>query len=183
MQAILRTVRTGRALVGDQSLEMGFDFDLRTAVEGAPMNGEHGTAIEDAHGIERGEHAERAVHVRVGHRVVVEVEARVGGLAHAHLDALLGRERVLGQSEQTRGLLGEDRAHGAGTVLRAPPVGASALTPGRRLCVQIIEIPEGARGEERFAHEADGALDPPLLIAARHRHRAGLEAVVGGQLQ
>lgn len=113
----------------------------------------------------------------------VEVEARVGGFAHAHLDALLGRERVLGQSEQTRGLLGEDRAHGAGTVLRAQPVGASALTPGRRLCVQVIEIPEGARGEERFAHEADGALDPPLLIAARHRHRAGLEAVVGGQLQ
>ena len=82
-----------------------------------------------------------------------------------------------------RGVLGEDRAHGAGTVLRAQPVGASALTPGRRLCVQIIEIPEGARGEERFAHEADGALDPPLLISARHRHRAGLEAVVGGQLQ
>jgi hypothetical protein len=33
LQAVLPTVRTGFALVSDQVLEMGFDFDLRTAVK------------------------------------------------------------------------------------------------------------------------------------------------------
>ena len=102
---------------------------------------------------------------------------------HAHLDALLGRERILGQSEQMRLLLGEGFAHAAGALWWTQPLGSGTLTPGGSLCVQIIEITEGARGEERIAREADGALDAPLLIAARHGHRARLVAIVGGQFQ
>ena len=183
MQAVLRTVRTGGALVGDEGLDMGLDFDLRIAVETARMRGEHVTAVEDAHGVERSEHGERAAHVRVGYRVVVQIEARVRGLAHAHLDALLGRERVLGQSKQTRLLLGEDRAHSAGAVLRAQPVGSGALTPGVCLRIEIVEVAEGARGEEGVTYEADRALDPSFFISPGHRHRAWLEAVVTSELQ
>jgi hypothetical protein len=42
---------------------------------------------------------------------------------------------------------------------------------------------EGARGEEGIACKTDCALHAAFLIAARHRHRAWLEAVVGGQLE
>ena len=119
----------------------------------------------------------------VGNGVVVPVEARVGGFAHLHLEALLGRERVLGQGEQMRLLLGEERAHAARAIFRTGPIGGRALTPGPGLSVQIVQIAEAARGEEGVACESNRALDSTLLISARHRHRAGLEAVVGSQLQ
>jgi hypothetical protein len=51
------------------------------------------------------------------------------------------------------------------------------------LRVQIVQIAEGACGEECIACETNRAFYPPLLISARHRHRARLEAVEGGQLQ
>jgi hypothetical protein len=82
-----------------------------------------------------------------------------------------------------RALLGEERAHGARAVFRTGPIGASALTPGPGLSVQILEIAEAARSEERIACESNRSLDASLLVSARHRYRTGLEAVVGGQLQ
>ena len=82
-----------------------------------------------------------------------------------------------------RFLLGEERAHAARAVFRTGPIGGRALTPGAGLSVQIIQIAEAARGEECIACEANRAFYPTFLIAARHRHRAGLEAVMSGQLQ
>ena len=80
-------------------------------------------------------------------------------------------------------LLGEDRAHAARAVFRTGPIGGRALTPGLGLSVQIIQIAEAARGEERIARESNRAFYPTFFIAARQRHRAGLEAVMSGQLQ
>lgn len=74
-------------------------------------------------------------------------------------------------------------ADSAGTVFGAGPLGSGALTPGERLGIEILEVTEGAGGEERLAGEADRALDTPFFVAPRNRHGAGLETVVGGELK
>ena len=61
------------------------------------MRGDDGTGIEDAHGIEGGTDLERAPHVGVRDRVVVQVEARVRCLMHPHDDALLAGEGIIRQ--------------------------------------------------------------------------------------
>ena len=58
-----------------------------------------------------------------------------------------------------------------------------ALAPEARLGVEVVQVGERARGEEAVAYVADRALDAALLVAARDRHRARLEAVVRGELQ
>ena len=58
------------------------------------------------------------------------------------------------------------------------PRAGGALAPGLGLRVQIIQVGEGASGEEGLAHVADRALDASLLVATRHRHWARLEAVM-----
>ena len=58
-------------------------------------------AVEDAHGARSvAMHDQRAAHVGVRDRVVVEVEAHVRRLADVDLDALVGREGVVGQRQQ-----------------------------------------------------------------------------------
>src|SRR5881628_4214442 len=80
-------------------------------------------------------------------------------------------------------LLGKDRAHAAAALWRAEPLGGRTRTPSGCLGVQIIEIAETTRGEERFASETDSALHPTFLISPRDRHRPRLEVVMGGQLE
>jgi hypothetical protein len=161
----VRGSSAGSAFVRHQGLDMGGLLDLRAAVERARMGRDELQPIEDAHGIERGEHAQGALHVSVGNGVVVPVEARVGGFAHLHLQALLGRERILGQGEQVGFLLREERAHAARAIFGTGPIGASALTPGLGLSVQIVQIAEAARGEECLACESNRALDASLLVS------------------
>ncbi len=60
LQAILRPMGTGGALVGDQRRDMGRVLDLRAAIEAARVRGEHLLAVDDAHGLEAGEQRERA---------------------------------------------------------------------------------------------------------------------------
>lgn len=71
LQAVLRAMRPGGAFVSDEGLDMGGLFDLRAAIEAAPVGGDDGLAIEDAHGVEASQHAQRAVHMRVRDGVVV----------------------------------------------------------------------------------------------------------------
>src|SRR6266581_5939047 len=80
-------------------------------------------------------------------------------------------------------LLGKDLAHAAAALGRTEPLGGGTRTPGERLSVQIIEIAETTRGEERFASETDSALHPTFLVPPRYRDRPRLEAVVGSQLE
>ena len=130
MQPVLRAVRAGGALVGDEALDMGRVLELRAAIEAAPMRGDQLSGVEDTHGVQRGQHQQGAVGVRVRDRVVVPVEAHVRGLARAHLEALFARERVGGQSEQIGPLLFEDFAHAAAALFRAGPLSGRCLTPG-----------------------------------------------------
>jgi hypothetical protein len=121
--------------------------------------------------------------VRVRDRVVVEVEADVGGLAYVDDDALLGRVGVGRQGEQLAALLGEELADGAPTILGARSISGDPLRPGERLGVEVVEVGVGARGEEVVADVADGALDAPLLVASRRGDGAGQVVVVGRQLE
>ena len=101
MQTILCAVHTGTAFVSDQGLDMGGVFDLRATIKAARVRRDQQRAVQDTDGVKGCQHGERTPHVRVGHRVVVEIEASVGGFAYAHLDAFFGWEWVFGQPEQT----------------------------------------------------------------------------------
>ena len=71
------TVGAGGTLVRHQGLDMQGLFDLRAAVERARVGRNQLQPIEDAHSIERGEHAQATPHVGVGNGVVVPVEAGI----------------------------------------------------------------------------------------------------------
>ena len=68
----------GPALLSDQASKVGRIFDLLTAVPASSVRRDDRAAVGDAHGVEVGEHDERALRSVVRHRVVVEIEARVG---------------------------------------------------------------------------------------------------------
>ena len=117
------------------------------------------------------------------HRVVVQIEAHIGGLANLDLHALLGRKGVLGQGQEPRLFLQEGLAHREARVLGTGPVRGRAQAPGFGLGVEVVEILPAAGGKEAVADVPNGPFHPALLVAAGHRHRAWLEAVMGGELQ
>ena len=79
MQTIKPAVMTSGSLEGDQIGDVIGNLDLFTFTPAARVGGNDLGAIDDAHTIEGGVHLDRAAHVGVRHRVVVEVEAHVGG--------------------------------------------------------------------------------------------------------
>src|SRR6266545_5605392 len=159
MQAILRTVCTGRALVINQRLEVSRIFELRTAIEAARVGRNHLIAIEDAHGIETGSDEERTVHAIVRDRVIVQIKAHVWRFMRAHLDALFTWKRVLRQGEKIAPLLLEYLAHATAAVFGTGSVRSATLTPGERLRVQIVEIAKLTRREEGVPYKPNCALD------------------------
>jgi hypothetical protein len=182
-QAVAAAVGAGRTLLFDQPLHVRCDLDLLATVPAACMAGQFGGAVEDAHPLLVGQHGQGAPHMGMRHGVVVEVEAHVRCLAHRHGHALTERELVLRQRQQLAsfGIVG--LAHAQGAVLDPTPIGGLGPAPLRGLRVEIVQIGEGAPGEEAVADVADGALHAALLVTARHRHWARLEAVVAGQCQ
>ena len=119
----------------------------------------------------------------VGDAVVVEIEAHVGCLAGVDLQAFGHRVVVLGQLHRA-GLLGlQGLAHRQPVVLGPAPITGIAFAPDLRLRVEVVHVGERSGGEEVVADVADRPLDPALLIAARHGHRARLVAVGGGECQ
>ncbi len=167
----------------DQVLHMLFDFDDLAAVPAARMGGHDALRVEDAHQALAGHHAQGALHLGGRHRVVVEVEAHVGGLAHADRLDLFADKRRRGQAQQMVALALEGLAHAQGGVLRAGAFARVCHAPGGGLGVEVVQVGELAPGEEGVADIADAALDPPLLVAASWRHRARLVAVMPGQGQ
>ena len=162
---------------------MRWILDLLVAIVAARMGGDDGTGIEDTHGIGGGTDLERAAHVGVRDRVIIPVEAGVRCFMHPHHDALLARERIIRQREQPRPLLLEALAHAPGAVFRTRPRRRLPAAPGERLGIEIGDIGVAAGRKEAVANEADRALDPPLLVAAGHRHRSRLEAIPRGELE
>ena len=65
----------------------------------------------------------------------------------------------------------------------ARPIIGWANHPRIGLSIELIKVGERARGKEIVADIANGTLDPAFLVAASHRHRAGLEVVVRGKGQ
>ena len=184
MQAVHGAMCAAGALVIDQRLDMSRILDLRAAIEAARhASAMTSAAIQDAHGLERGEELERAAHVGVGDGVVVQVEAHVGGLAGAHRQALLAGKGLRRQGEQSRLLLLEAGPDAAVAIFRTGPLGGLARAPLERLGVQVGHVGEAPGGEEALANKADRALDAALLIAAGHRHGARLEVIPGGELK
>jgi len=68
-------------------------------------------------------------------------------------------------------------------LLRARTIDCQAGAPGCGLRIEIVEIGELAGGEEAVAHIADGALDAAFLVAARHRDRPRLVAIVSRECE
>jgi hypothetical protein len=178
VQPVLGAMGTGGVLVSDQGRDVGRVFDLGAAVEAARVGGDDALAVEDAHGGEAGQHGQRALDVVVRDAVVVPVEAHVGGLAHAHLGAFLGRERIGRQGQQVLPFGSEQVAHALAALGRAQALGRRPGTPRRGLGIEIVDIAEAARGEEGIAGKSDRPFHPPLLISAPERHRPRLEAVM-----
>ena len=183
VQPVSRPMGSPCTFVGLERLDVAGLLDLRAAIVAPRVRGDDRAAIENAYGLDGGEHLEGAAHVGVRDGVVVEVKAYVGGLVGVHDHPLGSRERLIGQSEQMRTLGLEALAHRAAAVLRAGPLGRFTLAPGERLGVQILEIGEASRGEEAFPNKADGALDAPLLVAAGNGHGTRLETVMGSECE
>ena len=70
------------------------------AVVAAQMRGHLLDAIEDAHAPIVGQHRQRAPHMGVRHRVVVQIEAHVGRLAHLHGQAFAQRVLAAGRASR-----------------------------------------------------------------------------------
>ena len=115
------------------------------------------------------------------HRVVVEVKAHIRRLADLDGDAPEQRQRIVGQRQQARHLVGEHLAHAAVRLRRAAPVGGEAMAPVLRLGIEVVEVGEAARCEEGDAHVADGTFDAAFLVTACEGDGARLEAVVPGK--
>ena len=150
-------------------------------IEAARVAGQFGDTVEDAHAVFIGQHRQGPSHVGMRHRVVVPIKTHVRRLGHRDIQALAQGIDGCGQPEQEGLLDSEGLAHVQGIVLRPGSVERAAPAPSNSLRVEIVDIGELARGEEALANEVDMALDPPLLIAPANRHRARLEAVVGGE--
>ena len=138
LQAVLCAMGAGGAFVGHQRGDMRRVLDLRPAVEAARVLGDHVLVIDDAHGLEAGEHGERAVHMGVRNAVVVPVETHVGGLVRAHLNAFFARERMGGQSEQLRLFLGKDLAYAAAAIFGTRAVGGGPRAPSGGLGIAAV---------------------------------------------
>ena len=182
-EAVIGAVLTGGTLVVDQSLDMGGIFDLCPLVVAARMAGEDVRAVGDAHLMRVSEHGQNAPDMRVRDRIVVEVEADIGRLADRDRDALEQRRRVVRQSQQARRFVGEYLADSALGFVRAAPVGGRAMAPGIGLGVEIVEIGEVARGEERVTYVSYGSFHAAFLVAARDRDGPRFVAIVPSKTQ
>ena len=176
-------VLAGGALVALERFDVCGVFDLLGAVERAPMGGEHGGGVEDAHGLERGRDGEGAADVVVGDGIIVPIEPYVGALGGCDLDALLAGERIVGKRDEVGALLGEDIGDGALWVFGTGALGGPAVAPLVGLDIEVVEVAEAPRLEKTSANKADEPLHPTLLISSRRCDRAWLEAVVGGEFE
>ena len=142
-------VGVGLAGGGEQAFQMGGVLDGQSGVIGAVMVGQFGLSVEDADAGGAGDQSERFADVGVGNRVEIAVEADVGGLAGADDAHQVGLEGMGGQRQQAGLLVGPDIGDTAvGLVGMTSPVG-DVVSPAAELGVDVVEVAEGAGGEER----------------------------------
>ena len=183
VEAVGGAVLAGETLVAFELFDVGGVLDLLAPVEGAAMGGEHGSGVEDAHGLEGRGDDEGASHVVVGDGIVVGIESYVGALGGCDLDALLAGEGVVGELNEVGTLLGEDVGDGALWVFGTGALGGAGVAPLIGLVIEVVEVAEAPRLEKASANKADEPLHPTLLISSRRCDRAWLEAVVSGEFE
>jgi hypothetical protein len=140
-------------------------------------------AVDDTQPIRIGQHGQGPPDVRVGHGIIVQVEADVGCLGGLDGDPLDNGIGIVRQRQQSRGFLGEDLGDAAGVVFRAASIGGLAAAPGFGPGIEIVEIGECTGDEERVPHEPYGSFHPPFFVAAGDGDGAGFVTVMGGEVE
>ena len=170
----------GFAFLLDKRLDMGGVFDLDALVVTALVTRQDRGAVDDADLFRRGQDAQCAPHVGMGHGIIVQIEARIGRFADGDRDLRRQRKRIVGQRQETGRFSGEGLAHGH-VFAGARPIGGRACAPGVGLGVEIIQIAKAPRRKEVIANVAYGALDAAFLVSPSHGDRARIKTVVTGE--
>jgi len=131
----------------DQRIEVRRVLDLLAPVVAARVRSHDALSIEDANPVGIGQDRQRLAYQGVGHRVVIEVEAYIRGLAHRDRDPFLQGPGVVRRGEQAGLLLGKGVPRRQGSIVRAEPVVGLAKTPRLGLAVEVGQVGVGARGE------------------------------------
>lgn len=113
MKSVDTAVLASCALLVDQSCDVSCILDLLPAAPASRVDGDLVIAVEHAHGLGARIQHEGAAHVRVRHRVVIEVESRIRCLADVDLHPFFSGERIGRQLEKPRLLLCESLSHRA----------------------------------------------------------------------
>ena len=147
--AVAGGVGVGLAGGGEQVFQMGGVLDGQPGVVGAVMVGQLGLSVEDADAGGAGDQGQRLSDVGVGNRVEIAVEADVGGLAGADDAHQVGLEGMGGQRQQAGLLFGPDVGDTAVGLVGVTPAVGDLVSPAAELGVDVVEVAEGPRGEER----------------------------------
>ncbi len=143
----------------------------------ARMGGDDLGAVEHPHAGQVGDHYECAPHAGVRHRVVVAVESDVGGLANLDQQALVDGKLVGRQGPRAPGVPAQTPR--PPTVSGSSGQRRSAASPEHHCAasaLRLVEIGDGASGEESPAHVLNSPFDPPLLVAPGRRRPAGVRS-------
>ena len=136
---------------GEQAFQVRGVFDGLCGVVAAGMAGELGLLVEDADAGVAGEQGQGLADVGVGDGVEIAVEADVGGLAGADDAHEFGLEGMGGEREQAGLLVGPDLGDGTVGLLGVAPLVGDVVSPASKLGVEVVEVAEGAGGEEGVA--------------------------------
>src|SRR6202453_206800 len=183
-EAILSSMLPRLTFFGGERHEVALVLDLLTCIVRANVARDLDGAIEHAHlGLGRDE-SEGLAHKRVRNRVIISVEADVGGLSRGDGSYEVGRSGVLRQRKKASTLDDERVANettiGIGGDL-APTL--HAVDPRVELGIEVIDGVERSCSKEGFAKIAHASLDAALLIASRHGAGLWREVVVTGEVE
>jgi hypothetical protein len=141
-------------------------------------------SVEDTHEPVGGDEHQGLLRQRVGNRVIVAVEAQVRCFAGAQGLNGVAVERMGGQRQEARPLVGERGGDGALVGIAGHEAGVrDALNPIVELRVEIVERAERAGGKEGIAEVANGALDTAFLISPRWSDRPWRKVVMAGKVE
>ena len=158
-------------------------LDGLPGVVAAAVAGELGLPVEDADAGGAGHEGEGLPDVGVGNRVEIAVEADVGGLSGADGADEVGLEGMSGQGQEAGLLLDPDVGDGAVGLVGVTSLVGDEVAPAPELGVDVVEVAEGAGGEEGVTEVLDLALDFSLLVPASRSAGAGREVVVAGEFE
>ena len=150
-----------------------------SGVVAAAMAGELGLSVEDADAGGAGEQRERLADVGVGNRVGIAVEADVGGFAGADGADEFGLEGMGGERQEAGLLFGPDVGDGTVRLVGVASAVGDVVAPASELGVEVVEVAEGAGGEEGVPEVLDLAFDLALLRFRVPGCRAGARSGSG----